>query len=106
MHLSAMEYLDCWNTIMRCIVTFKPTYLLIDASDFEYRQLSEANLIFNEISLLLTPKNIGIVTNNYLLGSITLKDLLLNCPIQGHHVFDNLQEGLCWLNSSRHTTFR
>lgn len=105
-HMSVIEYIDCWNTILKHVQTCKSTYLLIDASDFEYRQLSEANLIFNEITRLLRPENIGIIANKNLLGSKTIRHLLIDCPLQGHHVFDNILEGLGWLYSSKHMVSR
>jgi hypothetical protein len=98
-HMSVTEYLGCWNTILRHVQTFKPTYLLIDATNFEYRRLYEVNHVFNEISQLITPENMGIVTTSNLLGSITLEHLLISCLLQGHQVFENVKEGLYWLNS-------
>jgi hypothetical protein len=97
--LSTVDYIDCWNAILRHVEVLKPVYLLIDASEFEYRILPEVNHIFNDISQKLIPKNIAIITSNNLLGSKTLESLLKSCPIKGYNIFKHRNEGHVWLES-------
>jgi hypothetical protein len=97
--LATVDYIDCWITISRYVDVLKPEYLLFDAYEFEYRTFREVNTIFNDISQKLKPVNIAIVTSNNILGEKSLEDLMKNCPLKGHNVLDNSNEGRIWFES-------
>jgi hypothetical protein len=99
--LATIEYIDYWITILKHVEVLKPLYLLIDASDFEYRILAEVNIMFNDISQKLRPENIAIVASKSLLGSKTIENLLQNCPVRGYNIFNNSNEGIIWVESRK-----
>jgi hypothetical protein len=98
--LSVIEYIACWTTILNNVEILKPSYLLIDASDFEYRILPDVYPIFNKISNILKPENIAIVSSNYLLGRKTIENILNSCPHKGYNIFLHRDNGHIWFKSN------
>ncbi len=103
--LKPNEYIDCWSEILKYVEVLKPTYLLIDASQLDYNIISEVNLVFNEISRKLQPKNIAIILSTRVIGCKTLNNLIQYSPNKGHNTFDKISKGMQWLESCKQINF-
>lgn len=96
---SKTEYVSYWTEILIDVEIYNPNYLLIDTTDLCYRRLPEVECIFNDISSRIEPGNMALVKCNSIYGRYTFELLLKNCPVKGHTIFNNSNDGITWLNT-------
>jgi hypothetical protein len=96
---SKTEYVSYWTEILIDVDIYKPNYLLIDTTELCYRRLPEVEYIFNDISSKIEPGNMALVKCNNIYGRYTFETLLQNCPVKGHTVLNDRNDGIIWLNA-------
>jgi hypothetical protein len=94
--LSSLDYIGFWLTLLIHVEVHKPSYLLLDASNLEYRPINEVSRIFSNISLMFQPDRIAIIESNHLLGN---KSIELLTSLNKILILHNEDDRIIWINT-------